>query len=343
MQLYTYATHLAKNKKYQINFIVADYRQPSSEKIKNVHLITSVKIGQKLNLLETILWPFKLFKSLINAHSDVYIQRSAGIETVITAVYCRLFRKKFIYMTASTVDVNLVYQKLHPIIGSLYHLAIQSAHNIIVQTTEQQILLTQNYRLNSSIIRNSLKPPKSSPPKHRKFILWVGSSQSLKRPECLLKIAQILTTEKFVMIMPQNNLSIWKNITLQAKKIPNLTIIKHVPYHQINYFYRHAKLFVNTSSIEGFPNTFVQSLANSTPIASLSVDPDHFIAKYHCGIIGHDNLTLFIKEITNLLGHHQKYLRTQTNSLRYFNQHHLVNKNITLLEKIINPNFSYTL
>ena len=40
-----------------------------------------------------------------------------------------------------------------------------------------------------------------------------------------------------------------------------------------------SKILINTSSFEGFPNTFVQAWANGVPVISLKVDPDNIIKK----------------------------------------------------------------
>ena len=281
VQLYQLARQLAQNLPYHISFLVSDFGQPTHETRHNVNLIKVFPLQQTGPKI--ILGPYyqTLFLlKLIQANADVYIQRAAGIETGITALFCQLFHKKFIYMTASSIDVDGTYRRHQPFEGFFYELGLRLATKVITQNLEHQKLLKNKYNISSSIIRNSFTLPQKLPSlRDRHFILWLGSSQPLKQPHLFINLAKKLPCQKFVVIMPKHDPRLWEDISQQSKKISNLNLIEKVPFRKINSFFSRAKLFINTSIFEGFPNTFVQAAMNGTPIISLNVNPEKFLDK----------------------------------------------------------------
>jgi glycosyltransferase involved in cell wall biosynthesis len=67
---------------------------------------------------------------------------------------------------------------------------------------------------------------------------------------------------------------LYDEIATATQKVSNLIFHGFVPYHKVNEYFSRASLFVNTSSIEGFPNTFIQAWMHYTPVVGLNVDPD---------------------------------------------------------------------
>ena len=57
-------------------------------------------------------------------------------------------------------------------------------------------------------------------------------------------------------------------------KIPNLKYLGELPIDRVNEVMTGASMHVNTSSFEGFPNTFLQAWARGAVVVSLAVDPD---------------------------------------------------------------------
>ena len=54
------------------------------------------------------------------------------------------------------------------------------------------------------------------------------------------------------------------------------------PSEVIEYF-KAASVFINTSTSEGFPNTFLQAWQCEVPVVSLAVDPNEVITEYGLG------------------------------------------------------------
>jgi glycosyltransferase involved in cell wall biosynthesis len=68
----------------------------------------------------------------------------------------------------------------------------------------------------------------------------------------------------------------------QAELLPNLCFHGRVPYSKVGAFYERARVFVNTSDSEGFPNSFLQAWVRGTPVISF-FDPDGVIDSNRLG------------------------------------------------------------
>jgi glycosyltransferase involved in cell wall biosynthesis len=56
-------------------------------------------------------------------------------------------------------------------------------------------------------------------------------------------------------------------------RTPNLEYLGELPIEAVNQRMAQAAIHVNTSSLEGFPNTFIQAWAQGAVVATISVDP----------------------------------------------------------------------
>jgi glycosyltransferase involved in cell wall biosynthesis len=324
--LFRYANTF-KNK-YKVYFLVGDFNQNNHETYKKINIIKGFKSFKYLyTSLSKIINLFIFFYKLNQINADVYIQEAAGIETGITALYCKLFKKKFIYMTASSIDTDGGYHRLKPFEAIFYEWGLKHATHVICQTRSQQTNLTKNYLVKSLVMKNSYLLPHKIPIKNN-FVLWVGSAKILKQPQLFLDLAKSLPSHYFTIILPQHDLLLWNKIRKQVRYITNLKFIEKVPYRKINKYFSKAKVFVNTSTYEGFPNTFVQAAMYGTPIVSLNVNPDNFLIKNKCGFCANGSFNKLIKYTSLLLTNNRFWLETSQNAYNYARENHDINKNI---------------
>ncbi|HTX87248.1 MAG TPA: hypothetical protein VMC41_04270, partial [Candidatus Nanoarchaeia archaeon] len=85
----------------------------------------------------------------------------------------------------------------------------------------------------------------------------------------------------------------------------------------------------------GFPNIFLQAARARTPILSLAVDPDGFIAKHQGGIVCGDNYEKLKTGLAILLGQDDLRARAGENLYRYFRAEHDLAKNISQWEELL--------
>jgi len=119
----------------------------------------------------------------------------------------------------------------------------------------------------------------------------------------------------------------------QAKQLDNLQFIPRVPFHDIDSYFQRAKVFVNTSDSEGFPNTFIQACSAATPILSLNVNPDTFLDKYNCGISCDGDWQKLLDGLDFMLAV-DRYVQLGQNARKYAEQNHDIAKIIKQYKKL---------
>ena len=65
---------------------------------------------------------------------------------------------------------------------------------------------------------------------------------------------------------------------------PNLRYVGQKTHEEVNELLGRAHIFVNTSTHEGFPNTFIQAWLRDVAVVSLRVDPDDVLDRMQVGI-----------------------------------------------------------
>ncbi len=303
VQLYLLSKEFRKNVNVEVNVITGDYGGINDQ----IEIIDKIKLYKILPLKRNFFNYFKfLFKFsfyLIKINPDIIIQRAISPLTGLAAVYCILFGKKFIYSIANKPDVDSSKKGL---IHKIFRFGLKHTDYIIAQNYEQMDLLKKIKIRNpshalvlksgSTIRKNELDITNKSD------ILWVGRAVNWKRPELFLKLALIFKNHNFKMICTKYvNQQYWENLKNLTESIPNLKFIEFVKFSEIEDYFKKAKVYINTSIYEGFPNTFLQAFNYETPVISLNVNPNNIFDENNLGYYCNDNFDLLKEKLSELM------------------------------------------
>ena len=278
-----------RDRGYSVSFLVGEYGQPKSQVINDLLVVKGCPERISSHSLPKTLLQF--WDAMRHIDASVYYVRGAPRLAIATAVGCKLLRKPFIFCVANDADLQPenLKERYGVAIRWLYNWVLQTAETVIAQTERQQSLLKSKYSRDSIQIPNGYGLPsrkKLIPHANREFILWVGSSDpKQKRPEEYLNLAEQLPDFNFMMVSkPTSDLEYHNELQKKAQSIDNLRFVGAVAPDEIHEYYRQAKLLVNTSIYEGFPNTFLESWRFETPVVSLSFDLDGLLEAENGGI-----------------------------------------------------------
>jgi glycosyltransferase involved in cell wall biosynthesis len=243
-----------------------------------------------------------LWSALMRADADVYYTSCAGMEVGLLALFCRHSGKRFVFRSASDSDCDksrLLVRYARD--RALYAYGLRRADAILVQSASQAKSLMRSYGLASRIAGMLVEPPLTVPT-HDVDVLWVGNIYRVKRPDRVLWLAARLPHVAFHVVggaVPGEE-ALYARMRDARAACANLTFHGRLSYSDANNLYGRAKLLLNTSDLEGFPNTYLQAWIRGVPVVTL-IDPDRVIEREGLGIAAHAP-EQFVGAIATLLG-----------------------------------------
>jgi glycosyltransferase involved in cell wall biosynthesis len=291
---------------WPVSFAVYDYGQPDEvvtpEGIR-LFRASGRKTGPPLLRVITHTVPADM-RAFRAADANTYVEFGVSWRTGLLVREAHKHRRKFIVWLAS---INHPYAAVK---GRSWiprewrwsaHRGLIEADIVIAQTVEQKQAMWELYRRDCPVIPNiwPVTPhvrQKSVPAE----VLWAARYLPLKRPEWVLEAATHLPETRFVMAggPGEGHEALFRQIQDAARGIPNVEILGFVPFKDIGQHYARASALLCTSTIEGFPNTFLQAWNHGTPVVS-TLDPDGVLEREGVGIACQwiDEITMAIQRI----------------------------------------------
>jgi len=221
-----------------------------------------------------------LYAAVLHSDADVIVQRAVWDADV--AAYAAARRRiPYVYMVASDRDAVAVPR------WTRRRLVLARATSIVVQSRAQQEWVRRYGR--ESVLLPSGFPLPQAPATPGREILWVATLRALKRPFLFVELAARHPEHAFTLCGgPGEDEHLGRVVAAAAAELPNLNFEGFVPYAAMPERFRRARVLVNTSDYEGFPNTFVQAWLHGVLVLSLGVDPDARLSRDGWGAVAAD-------------------------------------------------------
>lgn len=250
---------------YPVSMICLDFGQPDCRDFAGITVHRAHRPKPGLPGLRFV-WPklTSIWSSLTRADADIYYQRTASMLTGVVSVFAKRSRKRFVFAMAGETKIRFARDRW------LYRHGVVRADSIVVQNSHQAQLVREQFGREGVLIPNICRVPGSGAVASPRFILWAGMIRSVKRPDIFLDLARLMPDLTFVMVggRSEGEGSLYESVSARATSIPNLDFVGFVPSSEMDEYFDHAMMLVNTSVSEGFPNTFLQSWIRGIPTVS---------------------------------------------------------------------------
>lgn len=288
-----------------------------------------------------------MYRLLRSIDADVYLHTGAGVEVGAYGLICRLLRRRFVYLVASSADIEEPCGKVTGTLRRLYPAGLRLADAIVCRTRDQQAWVRRRYGRDSALIRTG-HPTGAVLDRPKTTLLWVGRMHPLKQPELFLDLAERLPGEACVMVAMRDRLQegLWERVQRRASALSNVTLHHSVARHEIAELFARAKLFVNTSTYEGFPNTFVEAAMQGVPIVSLLVNPDRVLTDQGIGRCADGSFDRLVSEARALAARDGTWEDRAGRARAYALEHHDITRSArdlrTLVTSLVTPRTTWS-
>ncbi len=256
---------------FRVSMITLDYGQPDETVVKGVTVHKLYQPDEGLPVVRFIHPRLtRLWQVLAKVDADIYYQRSAAVLTGFLAAFCRRYGKRAIYSGASDVD----FLPKHPDIRYardrlIFQYGLRNVDRVFAQNANQMAWAKQNFQRDSVLVPNCYRAPEGARAARDGYVLWVATVREQKRPELLLELARRMPDQRFVLVggsdpdrAGQEYVAALKEV---MKALPNVEYRGFMPFADADRVFDGARVLVNTSKYEGFPNTFLQAWARGVP------------------------------------------------------------------------------
>lgn len=158
---------------------------------------------------------------------------------------------------------------------------------IIAQTETQANLYYQSFNRRPEVLYNSQSPNLKPLLKEYSIIkiIWIG--KAFKNPEKFIELFFAMKHKfnyEFYMVGVFGAEQIKQFLSL-ANKYANFTFLGELSREEVDNYLNSSHVLINTSDIEGFPNTFIEAWQRGVIVISDKVNPDNVLTNNRIGFV----------------------------------------------------------
>lgn len=245
-----------------------------------------------------------IFRAFVKADADVLVIRSGSAVLALGALYCTLRRRALVFSSSNVSDFTL--ETMSGRSSWLYRLGLRRAATVVVQSDEQGAMAREAFPWLRDVVRIpsfavSASSP-SAPAQAKEAFLWFGRSAAYKHPLRYVELARALPDARFRMIVTWTSEAgdLRERLAEATADVPNIEVMAAVTHPELLDLVRRSVAVVNTSSLEGMPNAFLEAWTHGVPVLTYEFDPDRIVAERKLGISAAGSWDAFVQGANEL-------------------------------------------
>lgn len=311
---------------YRVSVLTRDFGQPEYMQQDGVHIYKLPSIGQRG--LKGLRWLMPrltdIYHQLSKILPDVVYIRTATAYAAPAAWYCQQYRRRFVFAGASDTDFGAQRERhVSRRDWLLYQWGLKRAALVLAQNAHQSKDYMKVHGRVARLCPNFLIDPAAGPANFAGPVIWVGTIRALKRPELFIDLARQHPQRRFLLVggkeVASGAAELFEQIKSKASSVPNLEMLGYIPPQEVGKIFDGASALINTSTHEGFPNTFLQAWIRGVPSLSF-VNPE--IRPGEGGTLACRDVADMQQKLGQLLGSNPDWCARSELVKRYFNQFH---------------------
>ena len=240
----------------------------------------------------------------------------------LLARWRRIVPFKLIFICALDAEIDGEFCRRNPLRGYFFHRGMQLA-DARLSIAAAQAAAFEGQGMSCTVTRLLLRGGNPQATADKPIdLLWVARCEEVKRPGIFLDLAEAFPQARCRMICAPHDAELFTATKKRAASLPNVEFVEGVSYREIQGEFCRAKIFVNTSSHEGVPNTFIHAGLGQTAIASLEIDPDRMFDHFDAGAMAHGSLDRLRSDVRRLLERPDDLARSAAEAARFVREWH---------------------
>jgi Glycosyl transferases group 1/Glycosyltransferase Family 4 len=283
------AEALAQRPDVEVTYLARDVPERIAAPLGSNYAIRCIGTFKGLGHRTSLVDSPRLWRTLQQIKPDVVYQQMRQGYTAVCAHYCRVFRIPFFFQIASDLDLQTTWITNGVSANVPFDIAeaasglwgLRHASHILAQTARQARILRETFGLDAAaVVRNFQRLPDAlaKKPDYPIEVFWVANFKDVKRPDLFVALAEEFQGRpelRFTIAgRPSGQKRRFAALMKRIAAAKNLEYLGELPIDAVNKRMAQAHIHVNTSSHEGFPNTFIQAWAQGAVVATIDVDPD---------------------------------------------------------------------
>ncbi len=272
----TFIARQLSERGFDVSVVGGDFGQPEGEVVDGIRVHKTFKADAGLRGLRAVHPRMtRVWQAMDHADADIYYVRCAAMTVGLVAAFCRIRGRKSVFAAASDLDFVPGRELIHaPWYRAMHRWGLQRADAVVAQNPEQVRLCQIHHHRAALLIPSMFVPPvQAVEAAAGAEVLWCGVLREAKRVEAFIELARRLPNLVFRVVGGPDS-TVYSQATamrLQAltHELPNLRYDGFLPYDAADQRFLQARVFVNTSLNEGFPNTFLQAWSRGVPTLSV--------------------------------------------------------------------------